>query len=217
MVRLHAQRPCIWANEDELHSLLHKIKTQYWANTYFEDFKSSADKRIEKLKSTNFQIIKELPFQDLADATISACKHFTINFPNKEDDGYQLLFVDLLNIGVDYGVLYYITKDEKYAEVGSTILFNVIEALAKTDYPHFFHNSGLVTRDDHLYEARLIGSKLTIIYDFLHPFIKKPKSCTNLISGSKQDFNFSNAEKVFKKNIYLVLNKGLIDCNWPFL
>ena len=214
---IDAQRPDIWANEAELPAILHKIKTQDWANTYFEDFKSSADKRIEALKSNGFQKVKKLPFLALTDPNISAFKYFNINFPSKEDDGYRLLFIDLLNTGVDCGVMYYLTKDEKYADAGSTILFNVIEALAKTDYAPSIHNSGLVTLEDHLYEARLIGSKLPIIYDFLHPFLKKPKSCTNIISGNKQDFNFANAENVFKKYIHLVLTKGIIDCNWPFL
>ncbi len=216
-MNLEAQRPNIWASEEELPAILHKIKTQDWANTYFEDFKSSADKRVEALKSDGFQKVKGLPFLNLADPNISAFKHFTINFPSKEDDGYRLLFGELLNTGIDCGIMYYLTKDEKYAEAGSTILFNVIEALAKTDYAPSINNSGLVTLEDHLYEARLIGSKLPIIYDFLHPFLKKPKSCLNIINGSKQDFNFANAENVFKKYIHLVLTKGIIDCNWPFL
>jgi len=71
--------------------------------------------------------------------------------------------------------------------------------------------------NDHLREAREIGAQVPIIYDFVYSYLKANNKVYDVSKKGMVDFNFAHAQKLFKTYVFLALDHGIINCNWPFL
>ena len=103
------------------------------------------------------------------------------------DASLRATLMRYLQTGIDCGILYFLTDDEKYARCSADILHTVIEALAQLQPSDKGHNGGgLLYPDDHLREAREIGAQVPILYDFAYSFLRKGSLVYNVATGKKE-------------------------------
>jgi hypothetical protein len=123
-----------------------------------------------------------------------------------------------LQDGIDCGVMFYLTGQENYAQCAADILFTFVNALpqieANRDYTT---NGGWLYQGDHLREVRIVSAQLPIIYDFVQPWLKEGGTAYDMASGELRTFDFEAMQDIFRTYIWLALNHGLYDSNWPAL
>jgi hypothetical protein len=205
-------RPILWAKDANRAEILASISGREWSNTYLDAYTSDVTSRIAELKNNEYEIFNNLPY----DGDKSTFKYVEVNTPNTENGNYKIVMNEVLNLGVDCSVLYYLTQEEKYAEVASMVLQAMIGGLIGLELAPKQHNSGWITPDDHLYESRMLGSKIPVIYDFVYQYVKNNK-VYDVRQKKAVAFNFHDAQQVFRTYVDLALNRGIIDCNWPIL
>lgn len=211
------ERPSIWVKSNERSQILEKIHTEDWAKALFKEMQQRVDKYANERPKVRRNTLQELPLIWLED------KSQPPTLPNFRVKGggnsEQLkLTVKSLQDGVDCGVLYFLTQKNKYAACGADILYTFINALSHMkvhkDGPM---NASWMFPTDHLYEARVIGAQLPIIYDFVYPYLKSGGKVYDIASDQLTAFNFNAAQNTFETYVWLALNKGLFDSNWPVL
>ncbi|WP_448245465.1 heparinase II/III domain-containing protein [Thalassotalea agariperforans] len=217
-VAAEIERPAIWVKKAERAQILEKIDNEVWAKSLFDELKHRVEKQAVKgEKQRGEKLTQSLPLIWQKDKS----KAPTLPFFRIENGGTKeqlTQVVKSLQDGVDCGVLYYLTQETKYATCGADILHTFINALQQLEVQKSGGmNSGWMFPKDHLYEARVIGAQLPIIYDFVAPYLKAGGQVYNLASASLTDFDFEAGQNVFKTYVWLALNKGLLDSNWPVL
>ncbi|CAM4036420.1 MULTISPECIES: heparinase II/III domain-containing protein [Pseudoalteromonas] len=211
------ERPSIWVTNSERPEILNKIKTEPWAESLFEELKHRVEPIASLNKEKRLKPLEELPLiwsEDKSQAPTLP------NFLVKDGGTKEQLtrVVKALQDGVDCGVMYYLTQEDKYAACGADILNTYTNALMLMKvHKEGAMNSSWMFPGDHLYEARVIGAQLPIIYDFVYPYLKSGGKVYDLQSNSLVAFDFAQAQSVFKTYVWLALNKGLLDSNWPVL
>lgn len=122
-----------------------------------------------------------------------------------------------LQLGIDCGVMYYLTENEAYAEVTADILRAVVEALVLMPTNDDTTNGGWIYTHDHLYEARAIGAQIPLLYDFVAPYLRAGGTAYDLVSRRRVLFNFEHGQQVFRTYARLAIEHGIINTNWPVL
>ncbi|GIZ09513.1 heparinase II/III family protein [Flavobacterium sp. UMI-01] len=211
------QRPFIWVKQEEKAPLLDKIKNQAWANAFYKEFKQRVDKDILLYKKSPEDFLKQIPFDwsKQKAGNTPPLKRFEDSVDeNNTDRSLQNKF---LQIGIDCGVLYFLTDDKNYAQCAVDILNAYVEGLIQIQPSTEKGNGGWLYPTDHLREARIIGAQLPIIYDFVATYIDKNKKVFSI--GSKKNTNFSveNAQKVFETYAKLAVEHGHTGSNWSVL
>lgn len=211
------ERPSIWVKNSELPAILEKIQTEPWAKSLYEELKKRADSVAVEGNRKRREALEVLPLLWFEDKSLPPVLP---TFRHKDGGSKEQLtqVVKTLQDGVDCGVLYYLTQETKYATCGADILFTYINALKQMKvHKDGAMNSGWMFPTDHLYEARVIGAQLPIIYDFVAPYLTSGGQVYDLASAKLTNFDFTTAQGVFGTYVWLALNKGLLDSNWPVL
>ncbi|MBB1455699.1 heparinase II/III family protein [Pseudoalteromonas sp. SG43-5] len=211
------ERPSIWVKKSERPEILNKIQTEPWAKSLFEELQQRVKPIAAINKEQRLKPLAELPLiwnKDKSQAP--TLPHFRVKGGGSKE---QLIsVVKALQDGVDCGVMYFLTQEDKYAACGADILNTYSNALIQMKvHKEGAMNSSWMFPGDHLYEARVIGAQLPIIYDLVYPYLKSGGKVYDLQSNSLVAFDFDQAQQVFKTYIWLALNKGLLDSNWPVL
>ncbi|WPR70111.1 heparinase II/III family protein [Flavobacterium sp. NG2] len=211
------QRPFIWVKQEDKASILNKMETQAWAKSFYKEFKQRVDKDIIAYKKSPEDFLNKIPFdwsKQKAGST-PPLKRFEDSVEENNTD--RSLQNKYLQIGVDCGVLYFLTDDKSYAQCAVDILNAFVEGLIQIQPSTEKGNGGWLYPTDHLREARIIGAQLPIIYDFVATYIDNNKKAFSI--GSKQNTNFSveNAQKVFLTYAQLAVEHGHAGSNWSVL
>ncbi|MBR9908813.1 MAG: hypothetical protein GYB33_00500 [Gammaproteobacteria bacterium] len=211
------ERPSIWVKNTERAQILQKINTQTWAKSLFRELAHRVDEQAHESEKKRRKALETLPLIWHDDKTKSpTLPNFRVK--NGGTDEQLMQVVKSLQDAVDCGVLYYLTQKTRYATCGADILHTFVQALKQQKLQkNGGMNSGWMFPTDHLYEARVIGAQLPIIYDFVAPYLRAGGKVYDLASGGLADFDFKQSQNVFKTYIWLALNKGLLDSNWPVL
>ncbi len=212
-----AVRPMIWVKPADKAIILAKIANTTWAKDYYAAFKARADGDIKLHQANPEAYLRKMPL-DWPVASPGKIPPFKVMKVVSKFVDERKILMHYLQTGVDAGILYFLTDDDRYAQYSADVLHTTIEGLGQLTPNDEGHNGGgLLYPDDHLREAREIGSVIPILYDFVYPFLAKGGQPYDVAQGKKVAFSIPGAEKVFKTYIRLALEHGIIDCNWPIL
>lgn len=211
------ERPFIWVKSTDKAQILHKIESQAWAKSFYEEFSMRLNNDIALYKTSPKAFLNKLPFdwsnqkrgqtpplktfEEFTDA--NAAERYTLN--------------KYLQIGIDCGVLYFLTEDETYAQCASDILHAFVEGTLQIQPSEKTGNGGWIYPNDHLREARVIGAQLPIVYDFIAPYIEKRKKAYDIGKNGLTKFSVKKAQKVFLTYAKLAVEHGHTGSNWSVL
>lgn len=210
-------RPSIWVKPSDRSEILRKINANEWAKALYTELESRVVSVASDDLAKRKKNLETLPF------IWANGKSSPPSFPVFRIEGggtreQQNAIIKSLHDAVDCGVMYYLSEQEKYAKCGADVLFTVINALNQMPISSLdFHNAGWMYPNDHLYEARVIGAQLPVIFDFVYHYLKDGGQVYDIASNKLVSFDFDDAQGVFKTYIDLALNRGLYDSNWPVL
>jgi len=134
------ERPFILVKSSERNQILNKIKTKTWANKIYTTLKSNADKQVDEFYKNPSTYLKNLPFNWVGAKKnefppffktdhIENGKHRNLDNATDKEWKPAALLIENLQIALDCGYLYYLTQDEKYAYVASSILYSFTKSV----------------------------------------------------------------------------------------
>lgn len=129
------------------------------------------------------------------------------------------IYTDILALGVDAAVLYYLTGKQEYAQLAADILWAFIEPLhyMNTVKTPRIHASGVIITN-YLRDARITMPMFPIMYDFVHDFVNNQNNTVfDAVTKTRRHFDDGLAQSVFVKLAEIVLDKGITQTNWSVL
>jgi hypothetical protein len=119
-----------------------------------------------------------------------------------------------LDVGVECAILYYLTEDERYAQIASDILHQYVKLLSVQNVDFEFYTGSF----NHLIPPRELFTRVAMIYDFVQPFVSKSGTTVfDLASSSQVPFNFETSQKAFAVMAANVIELGGNNSNHPVL
>jgi len=218
------ERPFILVKASERTEILNKIETETWAKEIFVNLKLNTDYQVKQFYNNPKAYLKKLPFNwskkvensfppFLKTDHIENGKHRNLdNATDKEWKPAELL-IEHLQTALDCSIMYYLTKEEKYAYVASSILYSFIKSVQKSKLSDWRGRGGWLFPYDGFREVRVIGYKLPLIYDFIHPYLKGEGNSFDIIKNQNVNFPFDDAQKVFKTYANITVNYGQTGSN----
>ena len=222
------ERPFILAKSSERNQILDKIKTKPWANNIYTTLKSNTDKQVDEFYKNPITYLKNLPF-NWAEAKknefppflktdhIENGKHRNLDNATDKEWKPAALLIENLQIALDCGYLYYLTQDEKYAYVASSILYSFTKSVQKSKMSDWKGRGGLLFPYDGFREVRVIGYRLPLIYDFIATYLKNDGKSFDIIQNKKVNFPTNEVQNVLKTYANITVNYGQTGSNHPVL
>nr|MBI1232160.1 hypothetical protein [Cytophagales bacterium] len=223
-----AERPFIWVNNSEKPAILEKIEKQAWAGKIYKDFIHQLDHDIHVHQNDPALFLSGLPFNWERGVSHQIPPfHLTLHIENgihknldnatDEEMANARTLIRYLQMGIDCGMAYYLTDDEKYAQGATDILYSFITAVLQSEVSEWRGRGGWLFPDDGFREVREIGYKVPLIYDFIAGFIKNGGKPYDLAKKEKTDFPINKAQEVFRTYADITINYGSIASNHPIL
>ena len=182
--------PHIWVKDAEKQVILDKISQNTWATNLFNQYKSRVDSDKNSHKINPATIVNTIP-------TIP---------------GNRTTHRDLLTLGFDAALLYWLTDNDDYGQLAADILYNYTKKIAQISGDVNFHTG------DYLIDSREAYTKPPMIYDFVHGFLVKAGTTVyDKDTGTRVPFNFTNSETAFKNLADNVFERGGLNSNHPVL
>ncbi len=203
-------RPFIWVRDSEKADILAKIAANPWATSVYNGMVSRVATDLASHQSNRDTFLRGLP----VDWTLATPKFKTI--PAYSESSVRYPAEAKYNDALDCAVLYYLTGDAKYARCAGDILHNAVKTLLPVAASASTGNGGWVFQTDLLKEARVTGTQLPIIYDFLHSWLQT-NQVYDVKAAGMVNFNFTNAQSVFRKQYELTRDHGQKESNWSAL
>jgi len=204
-------RPFIWVRESEKTAILNKIATQPWAQSVMTTLQNRVAANIARHQTDRDVFLRELPVT--WSTSTPTFKTMTTSTPFSEVRGPAVAKFDL---GLDSAILYYLTGDATYAQCAADILYNAIKTLKPVVPATDPGNGGWIVRNDLLLEARILGTQLPMMYDFLRPYLETNK-VYDVQSASLVDFDYLDAQEIFRTYYELTRDHGSRNSNWSAL
>jgi hypothetical protein len=203
-------RPFIWVRDWDKPAILQKIAGQPWATSVFNGMVSRVAASVASHQSNRDTWLRQLP----VDWTLATPKFKTI--PAYSESSVRYPALAKFNDALDAAVLYYLTGDAKYARLAGDVLHNAVKTLVPVAPSTSVGNGGWIFQDDFLKEARVTGTQLPIVYDLLHPWLQA-NQVHDVKTAGMVNFNFTNAQTVFRTLYELCRDHGQKDSNWSAL
>jgi hypothetical protein len=222
------ERPFIWVKKSDRAQILDKIQNQQWAKTTYTDFISQLGKDIKLHQSNPSEFLKGMPF-DWEKTKPGQTPPFYLTFhiekgihknldnATKEEMANARKLIRFLGIGIDCGIAYYLTEDQKYAQCAIDILNSFVNGVSQAKLSDWHGRGGWLFPDDGFREVREIGYKIPLIYDFTASFIKKGGKPFDLGKNEKTDFPLAETQQVFRTYADISVNYGGTNSNHPIL
>ena len=224
MIAQELERPFILVKASERDQILQKINTQPWANDIYIHLKSIADVQVKKFYKNPKTYIERLPFNwsektaanfppFLKTDHVENGKHRNLDNATDAEWRPAELLIEHLQTALECSILYYLTQDKKYAYVASTILYSFIKSVQQSQLSDWHGRGGWLFPYDGFREVRVIGYRLPLIYDFIHPYIKSGGQSFDMLKKQNVNFPFSEAQNVFKTYANITVNYGQTGSN----
>lgn len=214
-------RPSIWATAADRAAILQKIETQAWARTQFEALRERSTERVVQHRADADAYLRSLPWIEAAGGGHPTFEPIAGDMASKGSarSAAQTILQAMLAHGIDCGVLHYVTGDPAYAAVGADVLQAIVQGLRGLKPSTSAPNGGWLYPDDHLYEARILGAQLPILYDLVADHLRKPGATVwDLATKRRVPFDFAAAQEVFRTYVRLAVEHGMqVSSNWPVL
>ena len=223
-------RPLILVTPADRADILNKIETQDWAETTYRTFIDQLDCQIELYTDNAHAFLKGMPFDWEAGkpGTIPPFTH-TIhinpnngkrtNLDNATDEEYAdaEIMERYLQTGVDCGIAWYLTGDEKYVRCATDILYSFVVGVLQMERSDWKSRGGWLFPDDGFREVRKIGYRVPLIYDFIAGYIRDGGKAYDLGRKTMVDFPVPEAQTVMRSYADITINYGMVGSNWPIL
>lgn len=207
---LELPRPFIWVREAEKSAILGKIASQAWATSLFNALRSRTATNLAGHQADRDAFIRTLP----VDWHLSPARYRTI--PAYSESSVRNITESRFNTALDCAVLYYLTGSNAYAALAADILHNTVKTLLPVAPSTDTGNGGWIFQDDLLKEARVTGTQLPLIYDFLFGWLYQ-NQVYDVQTGGLTDFDHAGAQQVFRTFYELCRDHGQTDNNWSAL
>lgn len=203
-------RPFIWVRDAEKAGILAKIANNSWATSIYNGMVSRVAADLASHQSNRDSFLRGLP----VDWTPATPKFKTI--PAYSESSVRFPAEAKFNDALDCAVLFYLTGDAKYARCAGDILHNSVKTLLPVATSTSTSNGGWIFQSDFLKEARVTGTQLPIVYDFIYTWLQT-NQVYDVKTATMVNFNFTNAQSVFRKYYQLARDHGQKDSNWSAL
>ena len=184
--------PHIWVSPSDRQGILDNIANHTWASSLFNQLQQNQASRFANHTnnpSAEINLIPAIP-------------------------GNRTTHRTRLNVGVECAMLYYLTEDEKYAQIASDILHQYVKLLSIQNTDFEFYSGSF----NHLIPPRELFTRVAMIYDFVQPFISKSDTKVyDLSTNSQVAFNFETSQKAFEVMANNVIEIGGNGSNHPVL
>lgn len=222
------ERPFIWVKQSDRVQILNKIQKEEWAKTSYTDFINQLNQDIKLHQSNPAEFLKGMPFDWEKSKPgqmppfyltyhIENGIHKNLDNATKEEMANARELIRYLGIGVDCGIAYYLTEDQRYAQCAIDILNSFVKGVLQAKLSDWHERGGWLFPDDGFREVREIGDKVPIIYDFTASFIKKGGKPFDLGKNAKTEFPQAESQQVFRTYADISVNYGHTGSNHPVL
>lgn len=185
--------PHIWVSPSDRQGILDNISNHSWANSLFTQLQQRQSSRLTSHAANPAAEIVLIP----------------------AIPGDRTQHRERLNVGVECAMLYYLTEDERYAQIASDILHQYVKLLSVQNVDFQFYSGA---NFNHLIPPRELFPRVAMIYDFVQPFISKSGTTVfNLASNSQVPFNFETSNLAFTVMAANVIEIGGNESNHPVL
>ncbi|GAA4945676.1 heparinase II/III family protein [Algibacter agarivorans] len=228
MLSQSKDRPFILVTSEERSQVLEKINTQNWAKEIYIKLKVNTDFQVKTFYKNPESYIKQLPFnwsKGQKNSFPPFYKTYHVengvqkNLDNATDveKKHMELLVKYLQVSLDCGIMYYLTQDEKYAYVASSILYSFTKSAQKSKLSDWHGRGGWLFPNDGFREVRVIGYKVPLIYDFTAPYIKNGGQAFDIIKNKKVFFPVNELQDVCRTYADITVNYGQTGSNHSVL
>lgn len=211
-------RPLIWVTPADRAPILAKIASQPWAKAHFAALQERVKSDVAQHQRDREAYLRGFP---LVPSPAGAQAHPTFAYQGangaRPNNAARQKLMHFVQVGVDCGVLFFLTEDPSYAACAADILAVFTEAMVQLKPSESAGNGGYLYPNDHLLEARILGSQIPLVYDFVASSLKAGAQVYDLVTRKPQAFNFENAQTVFRRYARLAIDHGLVNNNWPVL
>lgn len=184
--------PHIWVSPLDRQGILDNISNYSWANSLFSQLQQRHSSRLNNHANNpanETSLIPPIP-------------------------GDRTMHRTCLNVGAECAILYYLTKNEKYAQIAADILHQYVKLISVQNVDFEFYLGSF----NHLIPPRELFPRVAMIYDFVQPFISKSgKTVFDLASESQVVFDFETSQKAFEVMADNVIQIGGNGSNHPVL
>lgn len=222
------ERPFIWVTANEREAILAKIEQHAWAEDIFKDFIDQLHPAIADHQLDPEEFLRGLPFnwEQGKPNTVPPfyLTHHTVNgqqrnLDNATDEEWApaATLIRYLQTGLDCGIAYYLTQEEKYAQCALDILTVFVQGVIQSEVSTWRGRGGWLFPFDGFREVRVIGYRVPLIYDFIAPFIEKGGKPFGLVKKAKIEFPRKEMQSVFRTYADISINYGHTGSNHPIL
>lgn len=211
------ERPFIWVKTSEQKDILEKIEQQAWAASLYEKFMLRLDKDFNEYQKNPREYLSGIPIGQEHQVKSKTPPLKIVDYSKPGGPELADTYMRYLQVGIDCGVAYYLTKEDKYAQCALDILHSFVGGLVQIPPSEDKGNGGWLYPDNHLREAREVGAQIPVIYDFVMPFILKGGKPFDLRNQTKVAFSIENAQQVFRTYANMAIDHGMTGSNWSVL
>ncbi|ANW95885.1 hypothetical protein AXE80_06145 [Wenyingzhuangia fucanilytica] len=152
------KHPVIWVTEEERSDVLEKIDKYDWAKKMSNDLHRFVDKKVEEHQKNPLAILSTIP-EIPADNKLTEFKATTVN-------EHAAVLTDASYAAM----LYFLTKEEKYAQFSADILWHYVSVLSERS------PENTTICGNHFYDPRTSYAQFALAYDFLYNYLDNPKT-----------------------------------------
>jgi len=221
-------RPIIWVTPEDRPAILEKIENQPWAAEIYTDFIKGVNTEVKKHADNPVEFLQGLPFdwgkqtpEDIPPFHVT--RHFingeyrNLDNATREEWAPAAALINYLQTGLDCGIAYYLTGDEKYAQVAADILYTFTRGVLQAEMSEWRPRGGWLFPEDGFREVRVIGYKVPLIYDFVAEFGKKGGRPFDFVKMEHTQFPQQDIQQVIRNYADITVNYGQTGSNHPIL